>query len=122
MASGGYDFRGALRRPRWELAECTRLAGAWPLDVRGTSRTGSRLPPQQHRQALVRRRIKFVVEKGAMARLFRGGTHGALQEQLFRCILPEELAQIRTRGEYDAWLIRTVELDCWRKFSRNGLE
>jgi hypothetical protein len=75
----------------------------------------------QHRDALIRRRIKFVVEKGAMARLFRAGTHSELQEELFRCLRPSDLAKIGTRPEYDEWLTRTVELTCWEKFSRNGI-
>jgi hypothetical protein len=74
----------------------------------------------QHRDALIRRRIKFVVEKGAMARLFRGGTNAMLQDELFRRIQPSDLAKIQTRNEYDDWLIRTVELDCWDRYSRNG--
>jgi hypothetical protein len=77
---------------------------------------------RQHREALIRRRIKFVVEKGAMARLFKGGTNAALQVELSRRIRPEELARIQTRDEYDAWLLSTVESSCWAPFSRNGLD
>lgn len=77
---------------------------------------------EQHRDALIRRRIKFVVEKGAMARLFRSGTNSVLQQELFRCVKPSELSQIQTRDEYDAWLGRIVELDCWKNYSRNGIE
>jgi len=76
---------------------------------------------ENHYDALVRRRIKFVVEKGAMARLFRKGTSSALQEELFRHLRPSKLAQIQTRMEYDDWLIRTVEMDCWQDYSQNGL-
>ena len=46
--------------------------------------------PEQHRNALIRRRIKFVVEKGAMARLFKSGTNSELQEELFRNLKLEE--------------------------------
>jgi hypothetical protein len=77
---------------------------------------------ERHREALVRRRIKFVVEKGAMARLFKGGTNTALQDELFRRIAPANLSALRTRDEYDAWLVETVELDCWKAYSRNGLD
>lgn len=77
---------------------------------------------KEHRDALVRRRIKFVVEKGAMARLFRGGTSAELQEELFRRLKPSELARVLTLEEYDRWLTRIVELDCWQKYSRNGLK
>lgn len=77
---------------------------------------------EEHRDALIRRRIKFVVEKGAMARLFKAGTHGALQEELFRRLLPAQLARIQTRDEYDTWLLETVESSCWEPYSRNGLD
>ena len=80
------------------------------------------LTQEQHRQALIRRRIKFVVEKGAMARLFKGGTHGALRAELARRIRPEEVSRIQTRDEYDSWLLSTVELPCWEPASRNGLD
>jgi hypothetical protein len=75
----------------------------------------------EHREALIRRRVKFVVEKGAMARLFKAGTHAALQEELARRIRPEELARIQTRDEYDSWLLATVESPCWEPYSRNGM-
>ena len=77
---------------------------------------------EQHREALIRRRIKFVVEKGAIARLFKRGTHAALQEELARRIRPEELSRIQTRDEYDFWLLSTVESSCWDSYSRNGLD
>jgi len=76
---------------------------------------------EEHRDALIRRRIKFVVEKGAMARLFKGGTHGALQGELFRRIRPTELARIQTRDEYDKWLLERIESSRWEPYSRNGL-
>lgn len=79
------------------------------------------LTPHQHRVALVRRRIKFVVEKGAMARLFKGGTHDALREDLARRVTPESLSRIQARDEYDAWLLSIVESPCWEPYSRNGL-
>jgi len=78
--------------------------------------------PEEHRQALIRRRIKFVVEKGAMARLFKGGTHGDLQNELFHRIKLQDLSLIRTREEYDEWLFKTIESPCWEPFSRNGLD
>ena len=77
---------------------------------------------ERHREALVRRRIKFVVEKGAMARLFKRGTHRGLQQELFRRVVPARLSALRVRDEYDAWLIHTVELKCWQTYSRNGLK
>jgi len=71
---------------------------------------------------LVRRRIKFVVEKGAMARLFRAGTSSALQDELFRRLLPADLVRLKTRDQYDDWLAKLIGLDCWEDFSRNGLK
>ena len=77
---------------------------------------------ERHHEALVRRRIKFVVEKGAMARLFKRGTHQGLQQELLRRVVPARLSALRSRNEYDAWLLHTVELECWRPYSRNGLK
>lgn len=77
---------------------------------------------EQHREALIRRRIKFVVEKGAMARLFRGGTNSALQQELFKTIKLEEFSKIQNKEQYDKWLNWTVELDCWANYSRNGID
>jgi hypothetical protein len=77
---------------------------------------------QQRQAALVRRRIKFVVEKGAMARLFKAGTHADLQEELFRLLQPQTLVGLKTAEEFNDWLLRTVELSCWGKYSRNGLK
>jgi len=77
---------------------------------------------EQHREALIRRRIKFVAEKGAMARLFKAGTNAALQEELARRLRPEDLSRLQTRDEYDSWLFATVESSCWEPYSRNGLD
>lgn len=62
-----------------------------------------------------------MVEKGAMARLFQAGTHTALQEELFRRIVPANLARVQTRDGYDKWFFDTVESSCWKSYSRNGL-
>ena len=80
------------------------------------------LKPERHFEALIRRRIKFVVEKGAMARLFKAGTHTALQQELFRRVTPLGLSAVQTREEYDAWLVDSLELECWQAYSRNGLK
>lgn len=80
------------------------------------------LTPDQHRDSLIRRRIKFVVEKGAMARLFKAGSSFGLQEELFTCLQPSEIAKINAKDEYDSWLIRVVERDTWEPFSRNGID
>jgi hypothetical protein len=79
------------------------------------------LSKTQHLEAARRRRIKFVAEKGAMARLFKkGGTEG-LQQELFERIVPNGLAVLSTRVAYDKWLIKTIQLHCWQKHSRNGM-
>lgn len=76
---------------------------------------------QEHLDALLRRRIKCVVEHGPMARLFRKGSHKALQATLFRRITPEKIAAPRDGDAYDLWLTRLICSNCWRDFSRNGL-
>jgi hypothetical protein len=83
---------------------------------------GKILTPQQHRDALLSRRIKFVVEKGAVARLFRAGTNAALQKEVSRVLDPSIITKFRDRRSYDDWLIRTLELSCWKHYSRNGIE
>ncbi len=62
----------------------------------------------RHKDALLRRRIKFVVEKGSMARLFRKGTSKPLKQCLFKHLQPHMFASFTTREEYDAWLARIV--------------
>jgi hypothetical protein len=78
--------------------------------------------PEQHQAALVRRRIRFVVEKGAMARLFKAGTNGRLQDELFAVLQPKTLAGLKTIEEYDGRLVRTIELPCWANCSSNGMK
>lgn len=81
-----------------------------------------RFTEQAHRDALLRRRIKFVVEKGAMARLFKADTNPALQEELFRRLKTPKMASLLSCEEYDAWLLSLIREDCWRRYSRSGLE
>ena len=56
-----------------------------------------------------------------MARLFKGGTHDALQRELARHITVDALSRIRTRDQYDVWLLSVIESPCWKLYSRNGL-
>ncbi|MEA2711545.1 MAG: hypothetical protein QOF78_4146 [Phycisphaerales bacterium] len=77
---------------------------------------------EQHLRSLIRRRIKFVVEKGAMARLFKSGITRALQQELYHRISPTKLAGIQTRDEYDKWLLAAIESSCWEPYSQNGLD
>jgi hypothetical protein len=79
------------------------------------------LTPEQHREALIQRRIKAVVDHGSMARLFKAGTHGALRQEVAQRVRPECLSRIETCSQYDAWLLGEVESSCWEPFSRNGL-
>lgn len=71
-----------------------------------------------HKQALLRRRIKFVTEKGSMARLFRAGMNSNLQMRLYERLQPTDIIVNETIGEYDTWLIGTVELPIWAPFVR----
>jgi hypothetical protein len=79
------------------------------------------LSKREHLIAASQRRIKFVAEKGAMARLFKRRTNKALQADLLRTILPPRLAKIKNCSDYDRWLVRTIQLKCWRRYSRNGI-
>jgi len=76
---------------------------------------------EAHQEALLKRRIKFVVEKGAMAQLFKAGTNAILQNELFQCLKPAKLASFRSLNEYDAWLIGLIKEDRWARFSQHGL-
>lgn len=76
----------------------------------------------QHEADLLRRRIKFVVEKGAMARLFRKRKSQALQKHLFNILKPKTIASFRNRDAYDRWLTRLVESECWKTYSRLSLK
>ena len=78
--------------------------------------------PTERRNALVRRRIKFVVEKGAMARLFRKGSHRELQGELFRRIDLIRLTSIGSQKEYDDWLKQNIKLDCWKHYCSDAIE
>ena len=82
----------------------------------------SQFSQEAHTNALLRRRIKFVVEKGAIARLFKRGTSDVLQAELFHRLRPTRIATHRSRDDYDAWLIGLIKEDCWGKYSRNGLD
>ena len=75
-----------------------------------------------HLEALIRRRIKFVVEKGAMARLFKKGTHYLLQDELYKKLKLSSLETVKNKEEYDEWLLYVIESSCWGNFSRNGLK
>ena len=77
---------------------------------------------EAHADALVRRRIKFVVEKGAVARGFKKATNAQLQHELFCKLKPSKIASLSSREEYDTWILGLIREDCWAPYSRNGLE
>ncbi|HTP66829.1 MAG TPA: hypothetical protein VMJ66_15665 [Geobacteraceae bacterium] len=77
---------------------------------------------EEHRKALLRRRIKFVAEKGSMARLFRAGTNQDLQMQLFQVLQLADITASQKIEEYDDWLVRTVEIPEWEQFCRGKIE
>lgn len=76
---------------------------------------------EAHCDALLKRRIKFVAEKGAMARLFKAGTTADLQYELFNSLKPIFITSHMTRKDYDAWLLGLIKNDRWSRYSRNGL-
>jgi hypothetical protein len=57
-----------------------------------------------------------------MARLFKAGTNGRLQDELFAVLQPKTLAELKTIEEYDGWLVRTIELSCWADCSGNRMK
>ena len=57
-----------------------------------------------------------------MARFFLRDTSPDLQEELFKALRPSRLAGIRTREEYDQWLVELVESERWAPYSKNGLQ
>jgi hypothetical protein len=77
---------------------------------------------QEHRHLLVRRRIKFVVEKGSMARLFKAGCHGNLQAELARRISLRRISHIMNQKQYDEWMLTRLRLSCWNDFARSDGE
>lgn len=74
---------------------------------------------EAHLNAVLRRRIKYVVEKGAMAGTFK---HEGLQNELFSRLVPAKIASLSTRDEYDNWVIGLIREDCWQPYSQNGLD
>lgn len=57
-----------------------------------------------------------------MARFFLRGTSPDLQQELFKALGPSFLAGIRTRDEWDHWLVELIESERWEPYSRNGLQ
>lgn len=81
-----------------------------------------RFDDEVHQDALLRRRIKFVVEKGAMARLFKKDTTQHLQSELFRALKPSAIVAHKSQDEYDGWLQGLTKENRWACCSRNGLK
>jgi hypothetical protein len=76
------------------------------------------LSKQEHRDALVRRRIRFILKYPAIARLFKKGSQDELETRLLEKLNPARLAKLRSRTDYERWLERTVEDPCWHACSR----
>ncbi len=81
-----------------------------------------RFSDEVHQNALSRRRIKFVVEKGAMARLFKKDRTQHLQGDLFRVLNPLAIVAHKWQDEYDSWLQGLIKENRWTCCSRNGLK
>jgi hypothetical protein len=80
------------------------------------------LTKKQHDDDLLRRRIKFVVEKAAMARLFRKGRGRKLQSRLFDMLKPQAIASLKTKKSYEKWLTQLIESNAWKPFTRYKLD
>lgn len=118
-----YNFAKSLKdRPTKECSFCKPTKTTQLMNQHITKQNDIHFTEKAHQEALLRRRIKFVVEKGAMARLFKGGTSSALQDELFQCLTPAQLASLRSRKEYDSWLIDLIKEDRWSRFSQHGLK
>src|SRR6266704_1407095 len=75
-----------------------------------------------HQDALLRRRIRFVVLFPRISAQFKKGTHDELREELFNRLQPLAIRSIKSREEYDTWLLSLIKNDCWQKYSKGGLE
>lgn len=80
-----------------------------------------RFGQQHHIDALIKRRIKGVVEKGAMARLFKKGQNQNLQAALKRRIDIRALKRISSCRAFDRWHREIVRHRCWNGFARESI-
>jgi len=76
---------------------------------------------REHQNALVKRRIKFVVEKGAMARLFKKGMTKKLQQELFLRLKLNQLSSINDQERFDKYIKNIVCLKCWAKYTGSSI-
>jgi hypothetical protein len=84
-----------------------------------TSReTKNLLGQKEHRAALIRRRIRFVVGYPPIGRLFRKGMRDHVERALLERLRPDVFRRMKTRADYERWLERTVESRCWSHVSR----
>jgi len=77
---------------------------------------------ERHIEAVIRRRIKFVVEKGAMARLFKKNSHRQLQGVLRQEMDVDALKARQSADDFDAWHRRIVLQQCWANFTDRPIE
>jgi hypothetical protein len=119
------DYEHDISASRKETPEVARaLTEASSCAQLVPTRSGSHseaLSGRAHLDALLKRRIKFVVEKGAMARLFRRGTHRQLQAELFSCLRPSEIASLASQEEFEQWLDGLIQNERWEPYSRSDL-
>jgi len=76
------------------------------------------LTEKEHREALIRRRIRTVVEYPAIGRLFRKHMNVRVERELFRLVQPSLLAGFLMQADYENWLKQTVEDRCWEGCAR----
>lgn len=76
----------------------------------------------EHLEAVVKRRIKFVVEKGAMARLFKKGLNPELQQVLRSKIDVAALKAFALQEDFDAWHREIVMYEGWAEFTEWPIE
>ena len=84
--------------------------------------TEARFSEAKHLEAVIKRRIKFVVEKGAMARLFKKGVNPELQQVLRSKIDVPALKALAIQKDFDAWHREIVMYEGWAEFTERPIE
>lgn len=77
---------------------------------------------EDHLEAVVKRRIKFVVEKGAMARLFKKHSHQALKRAVRQRIDLQHLKSMKLAKDFDQWHRGIVIDECWVNYTTRSIE
>jgi hypothetical protein len=71
------------------------------------------MTPQKHREAIIRRKIKFGVKYPAIIWMFPKGATDTLIEELIQRVRPEVLANLQTQKDYEQWFEQTIQDPCW---------